>query len=171
MKKATFWLMAALLCLCLFPAQAQAQTLSVTAYRLDKHTRLGVEDAVFTLCGADGAPIPFTQQCGVWRCGGAVTALPTDSDGRLTLCGLESGAYQLVQQDAPNLYRKLRQPIELSIDGGGALRVAGHTCPEVAILHRSGRQTAAIAVLALCSLLPFAARLGWLWYKNKSLFA
>jgi hypothetical protein len=75
-----------------------------------------------------------------------------------------------VQQNAPKLYRKLRQPIELSIDGG-ALRVAGHTCPEVAILHRSGRQTAAITVLALCSVLPFAARLGWLWHKNKSLFA
>ena len=171
MKRATFWLMAALLCLCLFPAQAQAQTLSVMAYRLDKHTRLGVEDAVFTLCGADGAPIPFTQQCGVWRCGGAVTALPTDHNGRLTLCGLESGEYQLVQRHAPQLYRRLKAPVKLTLDDGGALRVAGHTCPEVAILHRSGRQTAAIAVLALCSLLPFAARLGWLWYKNKSLFA
>ncbi len=167
MKRMTYIFLLAVLWLTLTPVQAQGASLSVSAYRLEEQSRLGVESAVFTLYGADGAALGFTQQCGVWRCGGAVTALPTDSDGRLVLCGLPSGEYQLVQNDAPQLYRRLKAPVKLSLDDGGALRVEGRACQEVAILHRSGSAMVTAAVLGLCSVLPAVVRLILLWGKKR----
>ncbi len=168
MKWTKIWLIAAVFCLCIVPAQAQeSASLSVSAYRLDDQTRQGVADAVFTLYGADGKALDFSQQCGVWRRGGAKTTLTTDSGGRLVLCGLESGHYWLVQEDAPKLYRTLKAPLQLSLDDSGALFVEGRPCGEVALLHQSGKPVIAKAALAVCSALPAAVRLLFLRYRKQ----
>lgn len=169
MKWTTFWLITAVFCLCIVPVQAQESvSLSVSAYRLDEQTRKGIADSVFTLYGADGKALAFVQQCGVWRRGGAETALTTDSSGRLVLCGLSAGHYQLVQEDAPGLYRTLPAPLQLTLDDSGTLLVEGRPCREVALLHRSGRQVLTKAALGLCSALPATARLLFLWCRKQN---
>ena len=91
------------------------------------------------------------------------TKLATGSDGLLYLTGLAPGQYLLCQQSAPGLYRRLDEPLLLSVRNDGTLLVKGVQVESVSILHRSGLPVLTAALLAVCALLPAAVRSIWLW--------
>ena len=117
-----------------------------------KHAEDETEDAAHPLAGAtftltkkDGnEPIKFVNVKNedsnittTWRVAesdtetGAVTEITTDSTGKFTLQGLDSGEYVLTETKAPDGYNKLKDPIAITIDkDGNVSKTAAATEPE-----------------------------------------
>ena len=144
----------AALCAALFLSTlpAYAAQIPVVAWIWEGQEKIGLPDASFALSAYPDIP--------------GQTILTTDETGRLVFPNVSEGTYYLHQTAAPDLYRPLREPLQLQLSDDGTLTVEGHSASEVSILHRSGRPVllAAGAALSIC---PMIIRLIWLHFRDQ----
>ena len=161
----TKWIFAAaVVSLWLTVTSAAAAEIPVLAYYLSDSQAVGLPGAVFTLTTSEGQPVYFRPAGQAWTVSQVgETQLTTGSDGFLRLTGLAPGQYLLCQQSAPGLYRRLDEPLLLTVEDDGTLLAKGVRMESVSILHRSGLPVLTAAMLAVCALLPAAVRGIWLW--------
>lgn len=105
-------------------------------------------DAKFTLSkNANGIdPISLVSKgSNVYRVAKAgedstITEITTDSTGKFTIVGLDSGTYYLTETDAPQGYNKLADPITVVINDAGNTKVNNTTVNEVKVENKSGSE-------------------------------
>lgn len=69
---------------------------------------------------------------------GTVTVIATDSTGKFTIYGLDSGTYYLTETQNPDGYNRLNGPVAVTIDNRGTISVDGVTVAEVKVENKAG---------------------------------
>lgn len=69
---------------------------------------------------------------------GTVTVIATDTTGRFTIYGLDSGTYYLTETQNPDGYNKLNAPVAVTIDNRGTVSINGVTVAEVKVENKAG---------------------------------
>lgn len=72
---------------------------------------------------------------------GTVTEITTGDTGKFTIQGLAAGTYYLTETQQPAGYNKLKDPIQIKIDGAGVIKVVTNqeeVVTEVKVLNQTG---------------------------------
>lgn len=72
----------------------------------------------------------------------AITEITTDATGRFTIQGLDSDTYYLTEKEAPKGYNKLKDPIAITIDDAGNVKLGETTVEngEVKVENKTGAE-------------------------------
>ena len=73
---------------------------------------------------------------------GASAEITTDATGRFTIQGLDSDTYYLTEKEAPKGYNKLKDPIAITIDNAGNVKLGQTTVEngEVKVENKTGAE-------------------------------
>lgn len=143
-------------------SQTTTKTWKVSVFkfhRKDATNQTGLEGAKFTLSkSTDGAnPInlikltdttkPNTYRVAIPKTettfeDDAITEITTDTTGKFTIQGLDSDTYYLTEKEAPKGYNKLKDPIAITIDDAGNVKLGETTVEngEVKVENKTGAE-------------------------------